>query len=109
MDAQLGSLPLLSPEAFAAFLPAWLMRSLDNVDTEQQKFREWTLYELALYHDEEEGVEELSRKTDRLRWRAERFTTEQIGTIRALLHFIRDHAPLSEWDREIINRAIDNV
>jgi hypothetical protein len=30
MDAQFGSLPLLSPEAFSTFLPAWLMRSLDN-------------------------------------------------------------------------------
>ena len=77
MDAQFGSLPLLFPEAFAAFLPAWLMRSLDNVDTEQQKFREWTLYALAVYHDEEEGVEELSLKTDRLRSRADRSPPEQ--------------------------------
>jgi hypothetical protein len=55
MDAQFGSLPLLSPEAFSTFLPAWLMRSLDDLDAEEQKSREWTLYAVALYHGEEEG------------------------------------------------------
>ena len=109
MDAQFGSLPLLSPEAFAAYLPAWLMRSLDSPDNEQQKFREWTLYTLALYHDVEDGVEELLRKTDWLRWRAERLTPEQIAAIGAFLQFIRDHARISDWDRESIDRAIDVV
>jgi hypothetical protein len=55
MDEHFGSLPLLSPEAFATFLPAWLTRSLRDLDAKDQKFREWTLYQLALYHEDEDG------------------------------------------------------
>jgi hypothetical protein len=109
MDAQFGSLPLLSPEAFSTFLPAWLMRSLDDFDAGEQKFLEWTLYEVALYHDEDDGADELSRRIDMLRWRAERLTREQIDTIAAFLRLIQHHAPLSEWDRESITRALELV
>jgi hypothetical protein len=48
MDVQFGSLPLLASDAFWAFLPAWLMRSLYALDADQHNIREWTLYALAL-------------------------------------------------------------
>jgi hypothetical protein len=41
-----GDLPLLTPEAFAAFLPAWLMRSLENLSGDN-KVREFTVYEFC--------------------------------------------------------------
>jgi len=44
IDRQAGGLPLLAKEAFKVFLPAWLVRSLDNLDGEN-KVREFTIYE----------------------------------------------------------------
>jgi hypothetical protein len=46
IDRQAGGLPLLTPEAFAAFLPAWLMRSLDGLSGDN-KVREFTVYEFC--------------------------------------------------------------
>jgi hypothetical protein len=44
IDRQADGLPLLANEAFRVFLPAWLARSLDNLDGES-KVREFTVYE----------------------------------------------------------------
>ena len=46
IDRQAGGLPLLTPEAFAAFIPAWLMRSLDGFSGENE-VREFTVYEFC--------------------------------------------------------------
>jgi hypothetical protein len=46
IDRQAGGLPLLTPEAFAAFLPAWLVRSLDRLDAENE-VREFTVYQFC--------------------------------------------------------------
>lgn len=109
MDAQFGSLPLLSPEAFSMFIPAWLMRSLDNLEAEEQQFCEWTLYAFALYHHEEDSADDLSHKIDRMRSRAERLTREQIHAVAAFLRLIQHRTSLSEWDRESIRRALELV
>ena len=109
LDAQFGSLPLLMPDALAAFLPAWLLRSLRDLDAKDQKFREWTLYELALYHDEGDGPDELLRKTERLRRRAGPFTPDQRDAIASFLRFMHDRARISDWDRESITRALGVV
>ena len=109
MDSQFGSLPLLTPEAFATFLPAWLARSLEDLDAKEQKFREWTLYAIGLYHIEEDGPDELSRQIGWLRQRADRLTPEQIEAVATLLHLIEQCAPVSEWDRESIKRGLDLV
>lgn len=107
MDAQFGSLPLLASDAFWAFLPAWLMRSLEALDADQHKIREWTLYALALYHDNEyDDADELPDKTNRLRWQYERLTPEQARAIEQFLLLIRDHAPISLRDKESIERAL---
>lgn len=108
MDAAFGALPLLSREAFPVFLPAWLMRSLDNLDAEQHKFREWTLYTLALYHNpEHDEADELPDKCDRLIRRYEGLTPEQVTAVSRFLRMVRDHARISEWDRQSIDRALD--
>lgn len=107
MDLQFGSLPLLSSEAFSAFLPAWLVRSLDSLDADQQKFREWTLYALALYHDGEyDDADDLPEKTDKLRWQYETLTPEQVRVVEQLLTLIRDQARITDWDRESIDRVL---
>jgi len=46
IDRQAGGLPVLTPDAFAAFLPAWLMRSLDGFGGDNE-VREFTVYELC--------------------------------------------------------------
>jgi hypothetical protein len=43
-----NGLPLLTPEAFAAFLPAWLMHSLENLSGGNE-VREFTIYEFCRY------------------------------------------------------------
>jgi hypothetical protein len=107
VDVQFGSLSVLSSDAFVAFLPAWLLRSLNSLDTDQQKIREWTLYALAFSHDDEfDDDNELPGKTNRLRRRYETPTPEQVGSIEHFLLLIRDHARLSEWDRKSINRTL---
>ncbi len=44
-----GGLPLLTPEAFAAFLPAWLIRSREDLGGENE-IRELTVYEFCRKH-----------------------------------------------------------
>lgn len=110
INRQFGSLPLLSSEAFSAFLPAWLMRSLDSLDADEQKFREWTLYALALYHDDKyDDADELPVKTDRLLRLYQTLTPEQVRVVEECLLLIRDHAHITDWDRESINRALHLV
>jgi hypothetical protein len=46
IDRQASGLPLLTPEAFAAFLPAWHMRSLERLDRDNL-VREFTVYEFC--------------------------------------------------------------
>jgi hypothetical protein len=109
MDAHFGSLPLLSAEAFSAFLPVWLMRSLDDLEAEQQKFREWTLYAIALYDDDQDGPDELTQSINRFRWHAERLSPQQVAADRSFLRLTLDVAAITEWDRESITRALDRV
>jgi hypothetical protein len=109
IDVQFGSLPLLSAGAFQAFLPAWLIRSLYDHDARDHKIREWMLYELALYHLDDDPPEDLFRKTERLRERSEHLTPGTLAAVRAVLTFIQEHCPISDWDRESIDRAVDLV
>jgi hypothetical protein len=109
MDIQFGAMPLLTPEAFPAYLAAWLMRSLKNLENEDQKFREWTLYYLALYHEETDPPDELPRAIAYLQSKAACLSSEQVAAVNACLQFIKTQAELSEWDREAIDRASELV
>ena len=109
MDERFGSLPLLSPEAFATFLPAWLTRSLRDLDAKDQKFREWTLYQLALYHEDEDGPDDFTRITQRLRRDSEQLTPEQVELVGDFLRLIRERACISEFDDESIGRSLELV
>jgi len=108
-EAQFGGLPLLSPEAFRSFLPAWLVRSLNHLEARDQRIREWTLYELAVYHDDDDEPSDLSRQTERPRLRKECLSPEQTRTVRTFLMLVEGAAGISEWDRESIRRALELV
>jgi hypothetical protein len=100
MDVQFGSLPLLTTEAFQAFLPAWLLRSLAGLDLEEHKVREWTLGQLTVYHEgESEDEEDLTRAIDRVRSRADALTRDQVESVRDFLELMREKAAVSDWDR----------
>jgi hypothetical protein len=62
-----------------------------------------------LYTTAKKKADELSRRTDRLRGRAERLTREQIETITAFLRIIQHRTPISGWGRECITRALELV
>lgn len=107
MQAQFGSLPLLSSEAWAAFLPAWLMRSLDDLYAADQKFREWTLYDLALYRETaEDSPDELAASIDRLREKSAQLRPEQFLAVADFLRMVHENAAISDWDRESIARSL---
>lgn len=108
MDVQFGSLSLLTLEAFTIFVPAWLIRSLDNIDAEEQKFREWTLYSLALYSDED-GPDELSAEIEKLRQQSDQLNPEQLRVIADFLRLIHDRTPISKWNQESIRRSLELI
>lgn len=109
VDAQLGSLPLLSPQAFQAFLPAWLLRSLDHLDARSNDVREWTLFSLAVYQRERDKPEHRRKRITRLIEREERFSADQVAAVRAFLKIAMKHSHITDGDRESIIRALDLV
>jgi hypothetical protein len=57
IDFNSAALCLLDPDALVAFLPAWLLRSMETLDTESV-LAEFTLYFLCPGSDDEEGWDE---------------------------------------------------
>lgn len=106
LNVQFGALPLLSSEAFSAFLPAWLNGSLSKLDADEQKVREWTLYSLALYYEDGDEAAEIAAKTECLRLRFATLTPEQTCVVTQWLLLLRDHARVTHWHRESIDRAL---
>lgn len=109
VDAQFGSLPLLSPPAFQAFLPAWLLRSLDQLDARFSDVREWTLFSLGVYQSEDDRPEDQRKRMTRLVEREERFSADQITAVRAFLKIVMKHSAITDLDRASIIRALDLV
>ena len=56
---QAADLPLFTPEAYAAFLPAWLMHSLENLSGDNE-VRDFTVYEFCR-HDPHPALQEHQR------------------------------------------------
>ncbi len=110
MEIQYGSLSLLSEEALIAFVPAWLTRALSDLDETDQKFREWSLYKLALYYNSDRDKPiELAMNTERLLRLYETFRLEQVLVVEQWLKFIHEHARISNWDRESISAALNLI
>jgi hypothetical protein len=57
LDFNSGSLPLLEPDALVAFLPAWLLRSMETLNN-KSVLAEFTMYFLCPGSDDEEGWDE---------------------------------------------------
>lgn len=95
IEAEFGSLPLLSEEAFRAFLPTWLTQSLLRLEDKEQKVRAWTLYKLALYLDPATDTpQEVAGEKQRLRHLYERLGPEQVCAVEQWLQFLGEHANL---------------
>jgi hypothetical protein len=86
------SLPLLSPEGLRHYLPAYLLFSLRNSDSD--------VFQLTLFHlaPETPGDEYWGR-------RLAVFTPQEKAAVRAFLEFLKT-APEFEWYREEIDRGL---
>lgn len=101
----------LTPEAFRAFLPAYLLRALDNLDR-RSIVVEFTVYSLCPNEPEENGQDDdgdYEHKMSRLLQRARLMSPPQVQTIRAFLTFVQENAENAEWFRPFIARALEKV
>lgn len=110
LEVHFGSLPLLSHQALIAFLPAWLTRSLSNMQDAEQKIRQWTLYATALYSDSElNGGSDSASKRTRLRQFYEALRPEKALVVEQWLKFTRQQAKINDLDRESIDAALELI
>jgi len=95
IDFNSGSLPLMLPDAVVAFLPAWLMRSVETfggVDLGGEGvLSQFTMYFLCP-GDEEDGWDD-----ECIRWRVGLFNSAQRSVIADFLRSIADCDELSGW------------
>ena len=92
VDFNSGSLPLLEPRALVAFLPAWLLRSLETAsDEDESVLAEFTMYFLCP-GSEDEGWDE-KRIADRVAL----FDPAQRSVIEDFLRLIVENDALPYW------------
>jgi hypothetical protein len=99
---------LLTPEAFQAFLPAYLLRSLDDLSLHSVVL-EFTVYSLCPDDHQENGHEAQSDRPHgyrRLVQRASLMSPAQTQAIRSFLLFVQENAADREWFRPFITRAL---
>ncbi|HEX3747060.1 MAG TPA: DUF6714 family protein [Bryobacteraceae bacterium] len=91
IDRHAGGLALLTPEAFAAFLPAWLTRSLDQPSLEND-VREFTVYTFCRFRQNEEP--ELTRVMDEhYSRRLRQLTAVQLAVVKEFLNWVGAQEP----------------
>jgi hypothetical protein len=98
IEAYASKLPLLSPEAFHYFLPAYLLYALDHF-TPDAKPTEFVIYCLAVREQEHEEM------IDCIRERSRPFTREEIDLAAAFLDLAREDASLRRYHGEDIERG----
>jgi hypothetical protein len=109
IDTHAADLPLLTPEAFVAFFPAWVVRSLDRIEM-QDRVLEHTIYSLSPADCSENGahtgsvVDTMIREDQQSRIRL--FTANQIAAIVAFLEFVATDRKL-EWMKADALKARD--
>jgi hypothetical protein len=86
-------LPLLEPAALIAYLPAWLLRSMETSDLDDLIVLEFTLYFLCP-GNEDEGWNEKS-----IAERISFFNSGQRGAVADLLRFVLNWAEGRDWKR----------
>jgi hypothetical protein len=102
---------LLTPEAFTVFVPAYLLRALDDL-SEFSVVAEFTVYSLCPNEpDEDDQAPEITREKEanRLLKRVQSMKPEQIQAIRELLLFVRENTADAEGFQPIITRALEKV
>src|SRR6266436_3269447 len=97
---------LLTPEAFNAFLPAYILRALDDL-SRHAVVVEFTVYSLCPGDPQEDGPEVGARRVSDLLERARLMSAAQIQAIRAFLVFIQENASDAEWFRPFITIALE--
>lgn len=108
---QTSSPTLLTPRASAAFLPAWLLRALDQLPA-KEVVTEFTVYSLCPYNIDDDNEDQMIANPHAMSGLAqtrELMTPEQVGVVRALLEYVRDHGPDSEWLRRFIEPALEKI
>jgi hypothetical protein len=98
---------LLSKEAFAYFLPAYLIRALADMRTnpEDSATLELTLYSLC-----PNEPDQYFRSLGRLRERAALMTREQIEVVRRFLRYVRSNVGERQaWYGSFIDQALESV
>lgn len=98
---------LLTPAAFQAFLPAYLLRGLDDLIGDRVVL-EFTVYSLCPDPEPDDEIA-IRRKYVRLRERAMFMTPAQIVAIRSFLTFAAANAKNREWFRPVVDAALENV
>jgi hypothetical protein len=91
---------LLEAEAYRAFLPAYMLRALDNL-SEDSVVTEFTVYSLCPHENHYKGP-----------WLQERvrlMNPYQIEAIRAFLLFAQEHSEEGDWFRPMVARALEEV
>lgn len=96
---------LLTPEAFHAFLPAYLLRALDNLSPHSQ-VAELTVYTLCPIEGDD-LIHQLS--VNSLLERARLMSPAQIQAIRAFLLFVQENISDREWFRSSIKTALEAI
>ncbi len=98
---------LLTPEAFGAFLAAYLLRALDDLGRHSVVV-EFTVYSLCPNEPEKNGQED-QVGVGWLLQRARLMNPSQIQAIRAFLVFVQENAGDAEWFRPFITDALKKV
>lgn len=95
LDFNSGSLPLLEPRALVAFLPAWLLRSVETVsDQWESVLAEFTMYFLCPGNADEGWDEKSIAELVAL------FDAAQRSVIGDFLLMIAENDKLSYWHRD---------
>jgi len=97
----------LTPEAFHAFVAAYMIRGLDDLIGERAVL-EFTVYSLCPDPEPDDEIANEKKRTW-LRERASLMTPEQVQAVRCFLTFVAANAKNREWFCAIIDSALETI
>ncbi|HWY48036.1 MAG TPA: DUF6714 family protein [Bryobacteraceae bacterium] len=98
---------LLTPEAFQAFVPAYMLRGLDDLIGDRVVL-EFTVYSLCPDAEPDKDTAKQVKET-RLRARAKMMSPAQVQAIRSFLTFVAANAENRELLRPMVGAALDSI
>ena len=104
---------LLDPDAYCAFLPAYMMQALDDMIGDNVVL-ELTLYSLCPSIEDNDDYPGWSSQyeqesVERLRIRAKLMSPAQVAAIRGFLSFVANHAANRKWFQPFVDAALEKV